>query len=160
MRDLPAGGRPVVLVWFKRVWRCPEAACAQRTWSERSEGIRPRAVLTERARAECARRVGQDATDVARVAADLGVGWGTVMRAVSEYGQRVLDSQWLHQKVSVLGLDETAFLAASATCGTQFVTGLVDLAPARGGPGAAARPPAGRSAAWRFPQGRRGWQSK
>ena len=46
--------------------------------------IRARAVLTERARAECARRVGQDATE-------LGVGWGTVMRAVAEDGQRILD---------------------------------------------------------------------
>jgi len=24
VRDLPAGGRPVTLVWFKRVWRCHE----------------------------------------------------------------------------------------------------------------------------------------
>jgi len=86
VRDLPAGGRPVVLVWLKRVWRCLEAACPQRTWSEPSAVIRARSVLTERARAECARRVGQDATDVARVAVDLGVGWGTVMRAVWEYG--------------------------------------------------------------------------
>src|SRR5664279_5376496 len=79
VRDLPAGGRPVTLVWFKRVWRCPEPACGRRTWSKRAPAIRPRAVLTERARAECARRVGEDATDVARVA-DLGVGWATVMR--------------------------------------------------------------------------------
>ncbi len=27
VRDLPAGGRPVTLVWVKRVWRCVEAAC-------------------------------------------------------------------------------------------------------------------------------------
>lgn len=134
VRDLPAGGRPVVLVWFKRVWRCPERGCSQRTWSETTEAIRPRAVLTERARAECARRVGQDATDVARVAVDLGVGWSTVMRAVWEYGQRILDEQWLHTNVSVLGLDETAFLAATSTTATRLVTGLVDLAPAGGGP--------------------------
>lgn len=134
VRDLPAGGRPVVLVWLKRVWRCLEAACAQRTWSEPSAAIRARSVLTERARAECARRVGQDATDVARVAVDLGVGWGTVMRAVWEYGQKILDQQWLHTNVRVLGLDETAFLAATATSHTQFVTGLVDLEPAGGGP--------------------------
>jgi len=134
VRDLPCGGRPVLLVWFKRVWRCEEPRCGQRTWSERSEAIRPRAVLTERARAECARRVGQDATDVSRVAVDLGVGWGTVMRAVREYGQRILDAQWLHTNVTVLGLDETAFLAATATSPTRFVTGLVDLRPAGGGP--------------------------
>src|SRR5664280_132215 len=58
----------------------------------------------------------------------------TVMRAVWEYGQRILDQQWLHTNVTVLGLDETAFLAATAVSSTQFVTGLVDLAPAGGGP--------------------------
>jgi len=130
--DLPAGGRPVTLVWFKRVWRCAEEECGRRTWSERHQAIRPRAVLTERARAECARRVGEDATDVARVAVDLGVGWATVMRAVWEYGQRILDQQWLHTNVTVLGLDETAFLAATAVSTTQFVTGLVRRGHHRG----------------------------
>jgi transposase len=134
VRDLPFGGRPAMLVWFKRVWRCAEPACGRRTWSEHHPAIRPRAVLTERARAECARRVGQDATDVARVAAELGVGWATVMRAVWDYGQRILDQQWLHTNVTGLGLDETAFLAATAASSTQFVTGLVDLKPADGGP--------------------------
>ena len=145
VRDLPAGGRPVVLAWLKRVWRCAERTCPQRTWSEPSAAIRPRSVLTERARAECARRVGQDAIDVARVAVDLGVGWGTVMRAVTEYGQRILDGQWLHTNVTVLGLDETAFLAASATSPTQFVTGLVDIKPAGGGPARLLDVVAGRS---------------
>lgn len=134
VRDLPAGGRPVVLVWLKRVWRCEEPLCEQRTWSETSPAIRRRSVLTERARAEACRRVGQDAHSVAQVAADLGVGWGTVMRAVCEYGQRILDQQWLHTNVAVLGLDETAFLAATATSSTRFGTGLVDLRPASGGP--------------------------
>ena len=30
VRDLPAGGRVVTLVWVKRVWRCTEPACAIR----------------------------------------------------------------------------------------------------------------------------------
>jgi hypothetical protein len=50
--------------------------------------IRPRAVLTERARAEACRRVGKDAHAVAAVARDLGVGWATVTRAVVEHGSR------------------------------------------------------------------------
>lgn len=49
-------------------------------------------------------------------------------------GQRILDSQWLHTNVSVLGLDETAFLSATSVGPTRFVTGLVDLKPAGGGP--------------------------
>ena len=57
VRDLPSGGRPVTLVWVKRVWRCVELRCPVVTWSETSPGIRPRASLTERARAETCRRV-------------------------------------------------------------------------------------------------------
>ena len=82
VRDLAFGGRPMVLTWHKRIWRCPEPRCATRTWTETSEAIRARSVLTERARVQACRRVGQDATDVAAVAAELGVGWPTVMRAV------------------------------------------------------------------------------
>jgi transposase len=72
VRDLPIGGRPVVLAWRKRIWRCREPACKVRTWTERTAAIRPRAVLTERARAETCRRVGKDAHAVAAVARDLG----------------------------------------------------------------------------------------
>jgi transposase len=31
IRDMPAGGRPVTLVWVKRIWRCPHPQCAKRT---------------------------------------------------------------------------------------------------------------------------------
>jgi transposase len=79
VRDLPAGGRPVVLCWRKRIWRCGEEACRVRTWTEQVAAIRPRAVLTERARAEACRRVGKDAHAVAAVARDLRVGWATIM---------------------------------------------------------------------------------
>jgi hypothetical protein len=85
VRDLPIGGRPVVLTWRKRVWRCVEPACTVRTWTEQTVAIRPRAVLTERARAEACRRVGKDAHAVAAVARDLGVGWATIMRAVGDH---------------------------------------------------------------------------
>ena len=48
VRDLPIGGRPVVLAWRKRIWRCREPACGVRTWTEQVAAIQPRAVLTER----------------------------------------------------------------------------------------------------------------
>jgi hypothetical protein len=41
VRDLPAAGRPVTLVWVKRVWRCMEPRCPVVTWSETSPTIRP-----------------------------------------------------------------------------------------------------------------------
>jgi len=58
VRDLPMADRPVVLVWAKRLWRCPEPTCPVGCWSEESDEIAPRGVLTERARAEICRRVG------------------------------------------------------------------------------------------------------
>jgi transposase IS204/IS1001/IS1096/IS1165 family protein len=40
VRDLPAGGRPVMLVWVKQVWRCRHRLCAQRTWTQDFAGDR------------------------------------------------------------------------------------------------------------------------
>jgi transposase len=127
VRDLPIGGRPVVLAWRKRVWRGGEPACAVRTWTEQTVQVRPRAVLTERARAEACRRVGKDAHPVAAVARDLGVGWATIMRAVADHGRPLVDDPARLDGVAALGLDETSFLKATRTAPTRYVTGLVDL---------------------------------
>jgi len=131
VRDLPMGGRPVVLAWRKRIWRCVEPACEVRTWTEQQAAIRPRAVLTERARAEACRRVGKDAHAVAAVARDLGVGWATIMRAVHEHGTPLVDDPTRLEDVTALGLDETSFLKATRRAPTRYVTGLVDLEQGR-----------------------------
>jgi transposase len=130
VRDPPAAGRPVTLVWVKRVWRCVEPRCPVVTWSETSPVIRPRASLTERARVEACRRVGQDGHSVAQVAAAFGVAWATVM-AVREYGIPLVEDPDRLLGVRALGVDETAFLAANGRHHTQFVTGMVDVSAAR-----------------------------
>ena len=127
VRDLPIGGRPVVLAWRKRLWRCQEPACGVRTWTERVAAIGPRAVLTERARAEACRRVGKDAHAVAAVARDLGVGWATIMRAVADHGTPLVDDAGRLEGVAALGVDETSFLKATRVAPTRWITGLVDL---------------------------------
>jgi hypothetical protein len=127
VRDLPSGGRPVVLWWRKRIWRCGEPACEVRTWTERAAAIGPRVVLTERARAEACRRVGKDAHAVAAVARELGVGWATVMRSVHDHGTPLVDDAARLEGVAALGLDETSFLKATRVAPTRWVTGLVDL---------------------------------
>jgi transposase len=131
VRDLPIGGRPVVLWWRKRLWRCREPACGVRTWTEQAAAIRPRAALTERARAEACRRVGKDAHAVAAVARDLGVGWATIMRAVADHGRPLVDDPLRLDGVAMLGLDETNFLKATRVAPTRWVTGLVDLEDGR-----------------------------
>ena len=136
VRDLPAAGRPVTLIWVKRVWRCAERRCSARTWSETSEQIGPRSSLTERTRAEACRRVGEDGHDVAAVAVEYGVGWHTIMRAVRDHGRPLVEDPARLNGATALGVDETAFLAATATHATEFVTGIVDLT---GHPGRPAR---------------------
>jgi transposase len=131
VRDLPSAGRPVTLVWVKRVWRCREQRCLVVTWTETSEVIRARASLTERARAEACRRVGQDGHSVAQVAAEFGVAWRTVMDAVVEYGTPLVEDPERTEGVSALGVDETAFLAATAGHHTEYVTGMVDVKAGR-----------------------------
>ena len=59
IRDLPCFGRPARLVWMKRRWRCVDPDCAAKTWTEGSEHVAPRAVLTLRAGAEATRQVGE-----------------------------------------------------------------------------------------------------
>ena len=131
VRDLPLAGRPTVLVWSKRLWRCLEPRCAQRTWSEGSEAIAPRAILTERARRWAMRRVGAHGETVASVARQLAVGWHTVMRAVRDYGQPLLDDPARLDGVTGLGVDEHVWAHAGRRRRTGFATGIVDLSPGR-----------------------------
>ena len=131
VRDLPVGGRPVVLCWVKRIWCCPHSACEQRTWTERHEAIAPRATLTERARVWAYEQVGAADAAVSRVAGVLGVAWWTVMRQVIDRGTPQVDDAARLQDVSAVGVDETAYLRANATRSTTFATGIADLSPGR-----------------------------
>src|SRR3954451_9736588 len=135
VRDLPIGDRPVVLCWWKRVWSCPYSACEQRTWTEQHEAIAPRAGLTERARTWAFEQVGVADGAVSRVAATLGVAWWTVMRQVIDRGCVLVDDPArpapTQQPVTAVGVDETAYLRATATHATTFATGIADLTPGR-----------------------------
>src|SRR5215207_2284424 len=137
VRDIPAAGRPVLLVWRKRIWRCDQRCCPTRTWTETTPLIRRRAALTERARRWACRRVGRDGDTVDAVRVDLGVGWNTVMRAVRDYGRPLIDDPSRLDNVTGLGVDEHVWQRARRTRRTQFATGIVDLT--RGSAAAAAR---------------------
>lgn len=128
VRDLPVAGRPCVLVWRKRRWSCPDADCEAKTWTEASTAVAARAVLTDRARREACRLVGEDARSVAEVARSFGVSWGTIMAAVREHGQPLVDDPARIGEVADLGIDETCWLAATAEHHSLWATGLVDTA--------------------------------
>jgi transposase len=114
-------------VWAKRLWRCPDPDCAVGTWSEQVDDIAPRAALTERARAEICRLVGEAGHSVAQVARGFGVGWHTAMAAVRDHGRPRVDHLSRLGAPTALGVDEHSFLAASAEHPTLLVTGFVDL---------------------------------
>lgn len=127
VRDLPVFGRPARLVWLKRRWRCREPLCAERTWTEMSEHVSSRAVLTTRAGVEACRQVGKNARPVSELADELGVCWWTVMAAVDEHGRPLVEDPARVGEVRSLGVDETSFLAANRHHPTLYATGLVDL---------------------------------
>jgi transposase len=127
VRDLPISGRPTVLVWAKRRWRCPDSDCPVGTWSETVEGIAARAVLTERARRRLAGMVNVEGHSIAAAAAEFGVGWHTANAAVAAHTDPVVDDPARLEGVSAIGVDEKRFLNATPTARTRFTTQIVDL---------------------------------
>ncbi len=127
IRDLPCFGRPARLVWMKRRWRCSDDNCEAKTWTETTEHVPPRGLLTNRCGVEATRQVGELARPVSGVAKELGVCWWTVMDAVKFHGTPLIDDPRRVGKVTALGIDETSFLKATKAHPTLFATGLVDL---------------------------------
>lgn len=127
VRDLPIAATPTVLVWAKRRWRCPEAACEVGTWTETTDAIGPRASLTERARERLARMVNIDGDSIAAAAAESGVGWHTAHAAVAAYTDAVIDDPARLDGVRAIGVDEKRFLNATVEHHTVFTTQIVDL---------------------------------
>ncbi|PZM88926.1 MAG: hypothetical protein DIU79_16145 [Actinobacteria bacterium] len=127
LRDVPVSGRSAVLVWVKRVWRCRNPGCPTVTWTESSPLAASRAVLTQRAKAWVARWVGANGETVAAVARMLGLGWRTVMRAVVEVGEPLIDAATRIDGVGGLGVDGHAWQRVSRTRPTRWATGIVDI---------------------------------
>jgi transposase len=88
---------------------------------------RPAGVLTERARAEIARRVGPAEHSVAQAARDFGVSWHAAMAGVRDHGRPRVDHLARLGAPAAVGLDETSFLAATPQRPRLLVTGIVDL---------------------------------
>lgn len=104
-RDLPHGPSGLSLVWHKRRWRCAEAACERRSFTESLPAIPARSRLTTRLRAELGSAVADSGRTVAEVAGHHRVGWPTVHRAFIDHVTPALAAPL--PPVTVLGVDET-----------------------------------------------------
>lgn len=146
--DLPVFGRPVVLVWNKRRWHCPDVDCEVGAWTENDPQIAPAGgQMTTRAGRWVTRAVGQAGRPVAEVARELGANWHTVMDAVTAYGRVLIDDPERIGAVTALGLDETLFARcgrfrtqawSTSIVGLNKPAQLLDVVPGRSAKGASA----------------------
>ncbi len=128
LADLPAFGSPVTLVWLKRRWRCGDADCGAGTWTEDRPDIAPaRATMTRRAGRWATLQVGHHVHSVAWAAKELGVAWHNVMDALNLWGAALVDDPKRVGGTRAIGVDETSFLAATATEGTRWVSSICDV---------------------------------
>jgi hypothetical protein len=87
--------------------------------------------LTERARREICRRVGQELDSVTAVAREFGVGWACARQAMVDYGDALIEADDGLERTCQLGVDEHTFQHANARRRTQMATTFVDLQRAR-----------------------------
>jgi transposase len=132
--DAPCFGRPVQLVWPKRIWRCEEPRCSTKTFTEQHEHVaRPRALLTTRA---CWWAIGQlrrEQASIAGLARQLGTTWRTVWRSIEPLLEAMAADEERFNNVSALGVDEHIWHHVSTKPieaggrGPKELTGMVDL---------------------------------
>ena len=104
VKDLPLGHRPLLVIWRKRRYRCLATGCPQRVFTEQSEQLPPRHRLTRRLRDRLEQAASRSARAVSDVAAEYGVSWWSVHRALLV---KALDLTAEVPAVRMLGLDET-----------------------------------------------------
>jgi transposase len=103
-RDIRYGERDISLVWHKRRWRCGEASCARKSFTEAIEEIPAGARTTARLRRAIASAVGDACRSVAEVASSFGVSWPTAHNAVVQAAEAAAAEP---EPTPVLGIDET-----------------------------------------------------
>ena len=129
LRDAPpAGGRPLRVLWNKRVWACADAGCGIRTWTDQAELAGPRAGAHRRGgpvgRRQTGRRGGVSVVfgPAARCGVAHGVVGGRGCRPAAGRRSRPGGSG------RPGGFDETVMASATRRRRRRFVTAAVDAA--------------------------------
>jgi transposase len=126
VHDTPCFGRPVLVRWRKRIWRCAEESCPVATWTEDHAYSPKRSKLTTRATEWATDALRHDDTTVSAIARHLGVDWHTAWDAIkTEARGRVKRPERL-KGVKTLGVDEHIWRPSMRST-TKAVTVMVDL---------------------------------
>ncbi len=119
LRHLPVAGRACRLVWHKRLLSCVEG-CG--TFVERTPSVMPGSVWTRPA-ARAAVAMSAENIPVDTIRKKFGVGWNTVMRAVTAAAAMLVSCS-----PTRVGIDETVFTSGRLlTRRRVYTTGLVCL---------------------------------
>jgi transposase len=102
-RDLGYGEEPLAVWWRKRQYRCREAACPRKAFTESVAEIPAGARLTGRLCRQAARQVASGRS-VSSVAAELGMSWPVAHRHYVAHADGLLTEPGAP---AVLGIDET-----------------------------------------------------
>jgi len=126
LHDVPCFGRPVLIRWRKRIWRCAEPACLVETFSETHDYAARRSKLTARAVAWATDALSHDDTTVSALARHLGVDWHTAWAAIKVEATRRAKRPERLTGVTTLGVDEHIW-RPSLKHRERAVTIMVDL---------------------------------
>ena len=130
--DLTSFGRPVMLVWRKHRWHCPNRQCATGSWVGEDERIAPpRMLMTSRAGRWATRQVGEHGRAISGVAGELACDWHTINATVVAYGEVLLADPARVGTTTALGLDETLFVRRGPYHQQCWATSIVDVAQGR-----------------------------
>lgn len=109
--DVPCFGRPVELVWRKRMWRCREPACATKSFVEQDDDLAaPRALLTTRARWWAIAQLRREHASVRGLTRHLGTTSNTVWGSIKPLLEAMADDE--------TRFDGVTTSASTSTCGT------------------------------------------
>lgn len=125
LHDIPCFGRPVHLIWAKRVWRCTDGDCPAGTFTESHPLAGPRAKLTSRAVTWATDALARFDTSVSALAHQLGVSWHTTWDAIKPEATRRTTATGRLEGVNALGVDEHVW-SHTGPPGSGMVTGIVD----------------------------------
>ena len=101
---------PVEVAWIKKRWKCTEALCARKSFTEHTDQVPPRARLTTRLKDAILDAVTSEVRAIDRVATQFGVSWPTVQRLVDHAAAAL--AAWRRTRprlVRRLGIDEHRF---------------------------------------------------
>jgi transposase len=126
VHDTPCFGRPVLVRWRKRIWRCAEESCPVATWTEDHAYSPKRSKLTTRATEWATDALRHDDTTVSAIARHLGVDWHTAWDAIKTEARRRVKRPERLKGVKTLGVDEHIWRPSMRST-TKAVTVMVDL---------------------------------